>query len=1550
MGFEPGGIANKLGNRYEDRWVVKQLLNLLAEKLRSVKIETIGDDEEGVDLWVETIDGDVQAQQCKARNGQKESWPISDLRYRGVISKSYRQLNRNKDITFSFISGIPATQIGDLCESARNFPDDPEAFYIQYTQRVGKDKQDLFLRYFKAVNADPNDEGDRAKIHNCLRRFYAILFPYDYNALEDVLYSVSFLLTGDPKIGYAALLAFAELEDKLRVPIHSDELWKYLTDKGIHPKRLEHDDRITPVINELKEQFSESIQQGLIDGQLTYREKVKSIIDSVNTGVDVLLHGTAGCGKSAIIYSLAKYLEKNSIPYIPIRLDRRVPRNTASQFGCDMGLPDSPAYCLAAHSGMRRSVLILDQLDSIRWTDVNSANALDVCKELVRQVQQLRRDGKKISVVLSCRSFDLEHDPEMRNWLANQDKNKISKINLTGFTQDEMQLIIGPSYDKMGEKEKRILSCPQNLAIWKKLVIDGVPPKFHSATSLMKLFWIHSRKSLEKAGIALKDWDDLQKALLDYLEKFRKIIAPKRICQKWPRVTEALCSNGIIQEIPEGVAFVHQSYLDYLIAENLIEQIYDGDRGIIDWLGSKGNQTLLRRDQLRLVLSLIYEDSSTELLKAAKDILESEAVRFHLKHLVLEIIGQIEHFADEIGDYCFDLFQQEYWEGHILDTVYYGNPQSITYLHAKGILSEWLNSEEDIITNRALRLLGSVASIIPDKVAEILVPYSSKGEEWQNKIINTIGWEPSSDSNRMFDFRLKLARLGTYSSFIDWSKLCDRFPLRAIKLIEAVLSTMNIDKNTSSSRRKRNRMEQWYDRDHKALLKATEEHPEFTWDSFMPHIERLTSHLDADDIVDLSVWRNNRFYIPAGNPFEIECGVVELAIHAGQTIAKQQPDIFFEKTKPIEDNPSPIIQEILIRVYESLPPSHADNGIEWLLDDLLRLRLGSGYNETEWEPARRLITALSPHCSEHLFRILEDAIIHHFTTEDIEGAKRVIPYRREGHYYDYWGRTQYHLLPALCSSRRLQSTNNLMEVLNRKYARYPREAFLKSGRISGGSVGSTLDSSLSKISDRTWLDIICNDDIPDRDGQWKQVDDDHVIESTKWQFSRSLELIAKRFPERFGKLGLRLPQDTNPYYISAILRALGMKKLDQEVPAEEKDSWAPASIETIEAFLERFQSYDDNETAEAFCRLISERAKEPWSDLTIQRLVRYAKEHPDPEAGKLHMHCDKTSDESTVDILFQNTINCVRGVAARAIGRLLQENNTLIDKLQPAIEALVCDPHPVVRMAAIEALYYLLYINKDLAVKLFCQACNGDLRVACSPMAIYFFNNTMKSHYNDLKPIVIGMMRSSNEEVALAGAKEVAARWIFFDFFADELKECINGSVPQRRGVACIASELLYRDDCMEKSQVLLFELLDDPCIDVRKEMSSIFRNEKVIDILRDGKFTQQYIRSKTFSDDPECFVYALKDYPGSLIPLSDSLFTIFDVFALTLREKARDTRTTIPLAFSKVVNVLLRLYDQALASRSDIVTKCLDIWDMMYENRIGLVRELTKAIENSKT
>ena len=1541
MAFEPGGMAEKLGNRYEGRWVAKQLLRLLNEEIKSVTVELIGPIERGVDLLVVKKDDTWQLQQCKARCGNRESWSIAALRSKGILDHLKDHLSRDPKQEFALVSAILARTFGDICDSARNSNDNPKDFFQFQIQQIGEERREIFCDFCDALGLDPNIEDDLGRAFDYLKHTYIELFPDDRNAWSDLLTRTDFLLTGKPETVISVLLTYAENNYMYRKPIYVDGLRRYLAEKhGIYPKQLAHDQRIGPAVEELQKQFSDSIRPGLIGDKVIPRAETSRIIESIENGQDVVVHGAAGNGKSGVLYELTDYLRRQNIPYLPVRLDRRIPDKNARQFGEDMGLPESPAYSLAGLAVDRKCVLILDQLDAIRWTAAHSSVAMDVCKELLRQVRSLRRTGKNIVIVFACRTFDLENDPEIKNLLSEAEKHDFVKILVKEFSGEQLKEIIGPDLAALTESQKRILSCPQNLAIWMELKKEEAQPLFRTASGLMRRFWENRRQSLEqRAGISAEQLSAFLKPLLDYMESKGEISAPASIVAENLSVRNVLVSFGILQPSAERINFCHQRYLDYLIAERLLRQIYQGTSSILDWLGPKENQSLFRREQLRQTLAMMEEESPADFFTTARLILESRDVRFHLKHLVLELLGQMGAIGGDIGAYCLSLFNDDYWRDHVLETVFLSHHPWISYLLKTGIIQKWLESEDEQKVNRALWLLRSVAEHIPDPVTEILAPFVDKGGDWPARILNAISWSEADDSEPMFELRLQLARLGVVKDFVDWKTLCARHPLRAIRLIEAVLSTWNIDDEEALARRK-GRLERWYDQDLEALHGAVKQCPAQTWDLLMVHIERLTSIRAGYYDPRLEKWRDNHFHRPET---DIARGVVDLLILAGKTLAAEQPDELAARTGPLENTISPVVQEIIIAAYAHLPASHANLGISWLLENPARFRLGSRYREPEWMPAVRLITALSPHCSDGLFQRLEEVIIHYHAPEEKRDAEYYLKGWRDGYFGHYWGKTQYFLLPAFAANRIQPATAALIRVLERKFKDYAKERFLRGGTSSGSWVGSKLDPNLEKISDRAWLKIVTEH------GNHKgiQVDSEHILVTSIRQFAGSLSRIAKRYPERFGRLALRFPENVNPSYISAILDSFGKKHPGEEIPQSEKDSWRPARVETIEAVLEKYRACNDRETAMSFCRLIAERADENWSDKTIARLVHYAQNHPDLEAGKLNIHCDKSCDEASVEVLFQNTINCVRGVAASAIGQLLWERKDRLEQVRTGIESLVSDPHPAVRMAAIEAIEPVLNIDRDLAVYWFCEACKDDLRVPASPRALNFFNYTLQSHIDQIGPIIQRMVFSPLDDVAKEGARQVTARWLFHGFFEKEFAECQMGTVPQRKGIANVAASLLHDSKYSPKCQELLCQFMNDPEKEVRDELRGIFRNSDLVNDPEYAAFTKEYIRSQAFADDPDHFVWSLKDLAGSLSPVADVIFTVCKEFSTTLKEKTRDIGSRYPHMASEMSSILLRLYEQVQGERNrQIADRCLDIWDLLFENRVGRTMELTKAIE----
>ena len=228
-----------------------------------------------------------------------------------------------------------------------------------------------------------------------------------------------------------------------------------------------------------------------------------------------------------------------------------------------------------------------------------------------------------------------------------------------------------------------------------------------------------------------------------------------------------------------------------------------------------------------------------------------------------------------------------------------------------------------------------------------------------------------------------------------------------------------------------------------------------------------------------------------------------------------------------------------------------------------------------------------------------------------------------------------------------------------------------------------------------------------------------------------------------------------------------------------------------------------------------------------------------------------------------------------------------------------------------------------------------------------FYNSTVPSHVDQVGPIIQQMVFSALDDVALQGARQVTARWLFHGFFEKEFAECLQGSIPQRKGVANVAAALLQDKKYSRQCQDLLRQFLNDPEKEVRDELRGMFRNKDLISDPEYAAFSKEYIESQAFADDPDHFVWALKDLAGSLIHVADAIFTVCEEFSTTLQEKTRDIGLRYPRMASEMSSILLRLYEQAQGERNrQIADRCLDIWDLFFENRVGRTMELTKSIE----
>ena len=1585
MAFERGeGYGDKLGNRHEGRWVVKQMLRLLNEELKSITIEAIGDDETGVDLIVECLDGKRQFHQCKARNKSKEYWSTADLAAKGILGNAAFQLSRSDVNEFVFVSGVPASILGDICESARQSKGEAEDFYKCQIEEVGRSRLEPFRRFCGALDLCVNTVADRTKAYGYLQRFYIYLWPDDRNSLEGLTDRASVLVTGEPQVVIACLRDYAE--SNLRRSITAIDLSVHLTTLGFQPRRFLNDSRIVPAMDNLQLRFEESINPGLINGKLIDRKETEELVKAVKKGGLVVIHGVSGCGKSGVLFDLSKRLHVEGQPYFPIRLDRQEPRNTSREFGQTLGLPDSPAICMRSLTGDKIPVILLDQLDALRWTSSHSQNSLGVCKEIVREAQCVSSLGRKISVVLSCRTFDLENDPEIKKWIEeqNQKERQICIVRIAGLSDEQIGSVVecyGCRFDEFSERQKQILRIPQHLAMWVTIVKDGVVSRFQSATELMREFWRNRYQELVKEGVTETEVDTVLNLLVDYMERKQKICAPARLLDRKQEMATLLQTLGIVQADNRQITFCHQSYLDYRIAARLLAEIDGGSGSVVKWLGTKEKQSLFRREQFRQVLLMLSDESPDEFFLNIKELLENTSIRFHLKHLALEVIAQIKKPTDTLCNYLRELIDDDYWRDHVRETVYWGHPQYVQSLINAGVIPGSLDFDSDEKRDAMLGLLQSVCRATPDMVYDILSPNVDKGEEWPKRILNVLPWNCEDDSDSTFGLRLKLARKGEMCSFVQWGELGEKCPVRAIKLIEAVVSNWDssrFQKNSRARRGHQSRLEEWTTKDLEALKTVANEYANVAWDLLIPHVERLTTSDGCKDFDDsLSDWLPGGVHELESKRRSISRGIIAMLCEAGRTLALSNSDTLLEKTRQYENSVSVVIQEIIASSYVALPPGDSDKAIEWLIEKYQWFKQECG--DPKESPVYHLINVHSCHCSNALFKTLEDSIHSYHSPNELKDAKWCFEINRKyGCSGDYWGKHQYFYLPALAVERANKKTKELIAVLARKFEGYGENRLFGRSLHVGGIVTSPLPPKKTHmLSDSNWLQIVNNNEIPEH-GTHKmtQVSQDCVAESAVIHFANAMGTAAKRLPDRFGQLALRFPSDVNQRYVWAVIGGMALVKPCDGLSDDERASWQPASIDTMERFLAHHSESDDREVALSFCRLIQSRSEEDWSDRVIERLLNYANNHPDLETGKLNVSCNKTSSEASVSDLYTNSHNCVRGVAVEAIGQMLWANTDWLERFKPTLEKAAKDAHPAVRIALVQAVLPLLNTKEDYAVELFLQACDTDLRVAACPRSEYYFNcirrdppisifrkwlqrlrifvlgqrsHKVTSRYTyagKLISLVVSMFDSELVDVSEKGATEVCARWLFHGLFADELKRGLDGTVSQRKGIAHLVSELIWKEECTQECMQILSTLFNDGESEVRCKASHTFYNRtESLELPGVMPFIQGYIKSEAFHDDPTGLLLTFEKYTGSLIPFAETIYVICQEFVGPLAELSRNGATGIAHDASEIPSLLLRLYEQSEGSHPDIRDKCLDAFDALFEHRIGPARTLTKSI-----
>ena len=1446
MPYELGGRADKHGNRFEVRWVIYQMLKVLDEKLHYVILEALGDDEQGVDIWIGKKDGSREGQQCKGRNGSKEFWDFGTANAKGIFTNWKYQLDRDKLNTVSLVSPLAFTLLEDLIQRAKNTSENPKDFYNNQVLNASKEFVNFFKNYCKVMELNPEQDLDLVKCISYLNRIAYRQLP-DSELKELILSKISYLLIGNEEEIYATFVEWITDGDILGEIINQSTIYKFLKEKNIKTKNLATDERIMPRLKELNQEYNTSfipLKYGLIK-----RKEFSICREAIDSGNSLIIHGKAGRGKSGSTVEMINYCQEKSIPYLAIKLDKRIPNGTADKWGKDLGLPASIAHCIHSVSKNERAVIILDQLDALRWTLAHSRDALLVCAQIINQVERLNIEREnKISVVFVCRTHDLENDNNIillfKKVESKEEVIHWSKVQVNELDEDLVKGIVGKRYEQLTSKLKEILKIPSNLYIWQQLDPSKVYAECSTASHLVSEWWGQLSDKCFEFGLREDNLIQIKDKMVTFLERSSRIFIPLSILNENKSSLEFFSSNAFLVIQDKKVSFAHQSILDCFLAEKMLKRYYDGE-DIVDIIGSKEKQTPGKRYQVQMFMQNLSEFDCQDFINAGQEMFEAKQIRYFVKFVFLEVLNQIDNPDENIQNFIVNNSENKIYNNPLINNVIFSRSKYIRLLRKYGILDKWFSnsSKRDI----AFKLLVSMSPNYETDDIAFIEKYAFNSEDDDNKLSRCFMHDINQDTDELFELRMKFYNRYPQMAdmYLDFKSMLKNCEIRAIRLLVFLLE----NKIKSKGRRIYNHEEEFLYEDSDIFINNGAE----VLNLLLPYVptENEVSLLYSD-------W-SGKYYHKRG----IERSCIQIIKKANAAIIGRKPEKFIERYKEFMGRGNDLFNEIILDGLYRLPERYSDDVITYLYSDFnSNIFDKTSGNGDELFLAKQILGKHSRHCSENIFNGLEERVYSYLSPEAKDRYIRRVNYNREKNgdtvYWSFWGDFQKEILEVLPYDRLSVQTKNLIRTLSRKF---PNGTTLyKHSNGSAGWVSSPVAG--KKLNNKKWREIVTNSKINHKShSRWKEVPGG-IINNSIEEFARSFSDAVSEEPERMINLAVSYKSKILDVYVDSLFSGVAYSKALDNVPVK--------LLETmVITFSYDYMSYRAN----YICSLIRNRKNVKWSQEILSILKDIAINHKNPEIDKPNVTNNEDKEMRSFDMLQSNAINCVRGNAAQAIAQLLWNDSSMFKQFKDTIEKLTVDENQAVKLASIFALWPSYNIERDWASERILNLYEQDYRLA----GFYDTKNMLFLLYPKYRERVLEIIKkcyeSEDKELIELGAYCLSEMFILKNEFAEVINNVDTMSEVQAKAVLHMTTNYFNKDEfnSLAKDMIRKFKA---STLDLEMPISRLFY-DNLIDLKRDKDFIIEIMNSGLSGRTVHGFVHYLEEESKSIVDYKDIILSM---------------------------------------------------------------------------
>ena len=1507
MALERGGRADKGGNQYENHFLGKQLLLLAEEKLKTVEVEPLGDEGRGTEYIVVKPDDTKVYYQCKAANAAKSSWSIADLAGHKVFENAKAHIQESPKNEFHFISPLSYKDLDDLCTRARRNHSAEDFIKHQITNDPLRNALKACEVQFGLSRAKP---AELEQLVYILSRCYFEQVIYTQETIQDAENLVGWFFCGDAKTARMLLENYVNDQGKYGIELSPHDIVSFMQQRGHSLRDYGKDESVWQRIQILNDTHWEKYSP--INGMLLPRTAATTAIQLLLSGTSVVLHGWAGSGKSGCVEIVSNYLRENNVLFLRLKLDKSIPRNTSTQYGQDLGLLDSPVRCLQKIAGGRECVIILDQLDALRWTSTHSPTAFSVCKELISEVQVANKEhGAKISIMFVTRSFDYKSDARIKE-LFSSDKDKTGvwkEIAVDLLSDTEVAEVVGKQYTPLAQKVKEILRNPASLYVWMQL--DEVRHKqvITSANQLLYQWWTQILERCDLRSIDRIEVDQFIQSVAQQMSDMGVFSLPRKSFVAKEPIIAVLVSEGLLVDNASKVTFMHQTYLDYFVVNSYLNQVIAG-KAVTDIIGDRDHQTPNLRYRFLVLLQELCEYDETIFVKQCREILGSDNVRHYYKCTVFDAAAQQNQPGEEISKFVEEFWEDPIWHEYVRQVVYWGNYPYIKHLFESGKI--------DCLSDEGVWLLRSINEKEPDFLADLLRPYCFVSEEADKKVFNCLCFDVDDDSDSMHKLRLDLMK--KHPAFVTntWTNYYNLFKKGSIRAIDYMLQILESSKTVALS--------SIHLPDRKELKEYAKKNYCIIVDTIIPQLFQVTADMasKADEL-----WYKDEYTRWNGkeNNESVLRRIVQIAKIAICELAEQNPEEMISKIVCEEYSEALIGNELILVCIEKIPVQFADVVVRWITASFPKHIFDYTGNRVDYLAiTKRILEKFTPYCSKECFEQLEQCILN--WTEPAEQMMSIFKYRVETSktwpvYYAYWGFMQKELLPALAQDRLSSVSKELIAVLERnEWIRTPHYSYPVSGGVAKW-VTSPISKYTDKISDKTWLSIIRTPPEKMSKHHGRETKDAY-IEATHMEFAASLGFQAKKQPKRFAELALRFPENCYSGYVSQVLQAQEKYEGTEEY----------ADVDLTSKLIQRHSGTDNKEILGRIADVLQSRANETWPEdilKTIQKIALL----PVTESSTSYSNDGEKSAHS----LYNEVYNVPQGRAIRAITSLIFAKPERFFTFKDTISALVKAAVPFVLLALTDCAVACYNADVDFSLAVFKELLTKDVRMLIANNAWEIIGRDYENAPVFYRERLLSALDSDYADLGEYAAKMLCAVALFYKD-SDAQKYILESSFTDKEANS-ICKQVVNcfgREEYRETSKKIILRMVQAHDLEFFALNTAFFKENIVIE--RDKEFLLQLIGANSKTRMLVTILKFLCDTDENIIDFADVIYALIKQAATLTAEGP------MRMGVDEMVRCVAHLYD---VGKDDprIKTICLDTWDELFKNNLRDIQSLATMLDN---